>query len=264
MPTLADAISDLVEANAALRKRRALAKPELALDVAMRKAFNAEARAFLKLFARLKPYFPKEVREAVSVADWLTLFGEATRATEPAFAEPIQLAAVRALEQGIAAAVADLAITDRIFTLEHPEAVRYLRVRGLTQVARIRETTRETLRRILAQAADEGWSYDRTAKAIRERYKHFSKERARNIAVFELGDAYEHGNMLVARDLQAGGLEMEKQWLSVGDTNVRPDHRANQGQGWIPLDDAFQNGSERPPTDPRCRCTLLLRRKPSE
>jgi SPP1 gp7 family putative phage head morphogenesis protein len=263
VPLLAEAIDHLIEANVAVRKRRALAKLERQLAAAMQRAFRAEERAFLTRLARLEPLFAPAVREAAEVVDWEPIFDEAALATLQAFAQPIDEFAARALEAGILAMIAELGL-EVSFPLEHPAAVAYLREHGATQVARIRNTTRDTLRRILGQAAEEGWSYNRTAKAIRERYRNFSKERAKNIAVFELGDAYEHGNMLVARDLQVGGLEMQKSWLTVGDDRVRPDHRGNQAQGWIPLDDAFADGTNRPPTDPRCRCTLLMRRKPDE
>lgn len=261
MTTLAEAIDRLVEANAALRKRQALAKLERQLETAMRKAFTAEGRAFLSRLARQKSLFPPEVREVAEPVDWEAEFDKAALETLKAFVKPIDEFTAKALASGMTAAIADLSV-EASFTLDHPAAVDYLRNHGAEQVTRIRETTRETLRAILSQAAEEGLSYDKTAKAIQERYKHFSTERARNIAVFELGDAYEHGNMLVGKELQSAGLSMEKSWLTVADDRVRPEHRANQGQGWIPLDDDFQNGSDRPPTDPKCRCALLMRRKP--
>jgi hypothetical protein len=263
MSTLLEAIDALIEANAALRKRRALAQAERQLAAAMRRAFAVEERAFVSRLAKHKGRFPPAVREVAEPVDWESAFDGAADATARAFLKPIDDLTARALLSGMLGAVADLSI-ETSFTLEHPAAVEFLRDRGAAQVTRIRETTRETLRAILSQAAEEGWGYDKTATAIRRRYRHFGKERARNIAVFELGDAYEHGNVLVAKDLQAGGLEMQKQWLSVGDALVRPEHRSNQAQGWIDLDAAFQSGHDRPPTDPRCRCTLLMRRKPSE
>ena len=263
MTALADAITGLIEANAALRKRRALAKPEHTLQAAMAKAFAAEGRDVLAALATLKPRFPPEVREAVTADDLVRLYDQALANSLDLFTLPIQDAATTGLESGAGAGIADLGL-DVSFDLAHPRAVEYLRDRGLTQVSRIRETTRETLRGILTQAAEEGWSYDRTALAIRQRYKHFGAERAKNIAAFELGDAYEAGNRLIADDLADGGLVMEKSWLSAGDARVRADHRENAAAGWIGIDDAFPSGHDRPPTDPRCRCSCLYRRKPDE
>lgn len=261
MSAIIDAIDRLIEANAALRKEHALAKSERALAKAIDAAFRTQGRAFLKRFAKLRTRFPREIREVAEAIPWEPLFDDAELSTLQAFAQPLDEFTARSLLSGITAAIAELTV-ETSFTLEHPEAVEYLKQRGTERLTQINGTTRERLRLILEQAGEEGWSYNKTAKAIQEQFKTFSKQRAKNIAVFELGDAYEYGNMLVAKDLQSGGLEMQKNWLSVGDDRVRPDHRANQGQGWIPLDDAFQDGSDRPPSDPRCRCTLLMRRKP--
>jgi hypothetical protein len=258
-----EAITILIEANAPLRKRRALAKPEHALEREIANAFAAEGSAFVTRLARVWTKPAREVREAGDIIAWQPLWDEIAEDTAPKFTRPLDRAYPAALQAGMGAAIADLGI-EPSFTLKHPAAVDYLRDRGANQIKRIHGTTRETLRTILSQAAEEGWSYNRTAKAIKERYRHFSKERAKRIAVYELGDAYEHGNMLVGIDLQEGGLEMQKQWLTVGDHRVRADHKANQKQGWIPLDDAFQDGTGRPPADPGCRCTLLMRRKPDD
>lgn len=265
------AIDHLLEANAALRKRRSLATPERELEAAMATAFAAQRRAFLSRLVVLKGRFPPAVREVAEVVQWEPLFDEAALETIRVFQGPLDEVTARALASGMLAAVADLSV-ETSFTLEHPAAVDYLRQRGADSVIGITQTTRNELRTILTQAADEGWSYNRTAKAITERYQRFAgrparryrhiRTRAHAVAVFEVGNAYEHGNMLVARDLADAGLSMQKQWLSVGDRRVRPAHRANQAQGWIPLGDAFQDGSKRPPTDSGCRCTLLMRRKP--
>jgi hypothetical protein len=270
---LIEAIEVLEAANAALRKRRVLAKPERQIAAAMHKAFRAQERAFLARLALIRGRFaPAPIREAILELPWEPLFDEAAQATVQAFAAPLDAAAAQALSSGMLAAVADLSI-EASFTLEHPAAVDYLARRGAERVTGIAETTRKRLRTLLTRAADEGWSYQRTAKEITALYRGFAgpplavrprhlRSRAEAIAVFELGDAYEHGNLLVAQDLQDAGLEMEKSWLTVGDDRVRTDHRANQGEGWIPLDQAFGSGDDRPPADPGCRCTLLMRRKP--
>lgn len=267
-------IDRLVEANAALRKRRALDRLERRLTEALRRAFLAQGRAFLSRLERLRDRFPPEGRlqEALEEADWGPLFDQAALETLRLFQEPLDESTRQALEAGALALIAELGST-LDFSLEHPRAVEYLQQRGAERVTQINETTRRYLRTILTQAAAEGWSYDRVARAIRERYAEFAgpplrvrprhiRSRAHAVAVFELGDAYEHGNMLVARELQAAGLVMEKAWLTVGDDRVRPEHRANQEQGWIPLDQTFSSGHQRPPTDPGCRCTLLMRRRP--
>lgn len=257
---LLQAIDALIEANTALRKSRALTKPELRLERALTRAFRTEGRLFLARFEQLAPTFPPELRE-VAESDRFPIYDQVALETADAFQKPLTSITGEVLESGMASAVADLGV-DTAFDLKHPLAVEFMSERGAEQVTRIRETTRETLRRILTQATDEGWSHQKTARAIRRRYQHFGAARSRRIARYELGNAYEAGNLLVAKDLQSAGLTMEKQWLSVGDAKTRPAHRGNQAQGWIPLDDRFQDGSDRPPTDSGCRCTLLMRRKP--
>lgn len=226
----------------------------------MRRAFLAQRRLFLTRFARLEPRYPPDLREAVE-SDWLPIFDQAALETVQVFQKPLSEFTARALESGMLGAIADIGIEDA-FDLKHPLAVDFMAKHGADRVTAINSTTRDYLRTILTQATDEGWSYDKTARAIRKRYADFSGTRARNIAVYELGNAYEAGNLLVAKDLQEAGLTMEKQWLAVGDSRTRPAHKSNQAQGWIGLDDRFQDGSERPPTDSGCRCTVLMRRKP--
>lgn len=263
MTSLVEAIDRLIEANVALRKRRSLAKLERTLAAAMGKAFRAEERAFLRRFAKLKPLFTEAVRDD----DWGLLWNEATGETTKLYQAPLELATETALQAGMDAAVLDLGPDLGIkmsFDLKHPDAVEYIKEHGTDRIKRIRQTTREGLRSILAQAADEGWSYEKTADAIHKKYKHMSVERGRNIAIFELGDGYEHGNMLVGKSLQAAGLEMQKSWGTSQDDLVRPAHSANEREGWIPLDDAFSSGHDRPPTDPRCRCFVKQRRKPDD
>jgi SPP1 gp7 family putative phage head morphogenesis protein len=259
--TFAESIDALIEANARVRKLRALSKLERRMERRIAAAFRAQSRELMTRFPKLKARFTSDIREAVSIDDLSPLFDDAALATLRAFADPIDEFTAKALETGMTHSVADLSL-DMSFTLEHPRAVQYVKDRGLRQIARINETTRDSLRVILSDAVDNGWSYDKTAREIRRRYTDMSRTRARNIAIFETGDAYEAGNNIVAKELQSAGLVMQKQWLNVGDDRVRPDHVANAAEEWIDIDDAFQSGHDRPPTDPRCRCTLQYRRKP--
>jgi uncharacterized protein with gpF-like domain len=136
-------------------------------------------------------------------------------------------------------------------------------------VTKINDTTRDYLQTIITQATDEGWSYQRTAEAITDRYKEFAigkpqehiDSRAHLIAVTETGNAYAEGNLIVAKDLQDAGITMEKAWSTVGDNKVTAECQANEDQGWIPLQDEFLSGHQRPLRFPGCRCDLLTRVK---
>ena len=152
------------------------------------------------------------------------------------------------------------------------EAVAHATREAAKQVTRINDTTRSQLRTLITQAVDNGWSWNRTAEAIIERYKDFAGKplfpsktftsRAEMIAAYEIGDAYEAGGQAQARAAAADSLPMEKSWLHAGDDRVRNAHRANAAAGWLALDAPFPDGSERPPTDPGCRCAVAYRVRP--
>lgn len=152
------------------------------------------------------------------------------------------------------------------------EAIAHARAVAAAQVTRINATTRDQLRTVITNAVEHGWSWNRTAEAISERYKEFAgrplfpsqtyKSRAEMVAAYEIGDAYEAGNEAQARQAEAEGIPMEKGWLNAGDARVRPAHRENAAAGWLPLDATFPDGSTRSPTDAGCRCAMMHRVKP--
>jgi uncharacterized protein with gpF-like domain len=154
------------------------------------------------------------------------------------------------------------------FTLKNPRAVAYLREYGAQRVTMINETTRQYIKTVITQGVEEGWSYDKTAKAITERYSEFAvgkpqqhiKSRSHLISITEAGEAYVEGNMEVAQDLEAAGLTMMKKWSTVGDSRVSDGCRENAAVGWIPLNQAFPSGHQRPLRFPGCRCDLLTKR----
>jgi hypothetical protein len=252
-------------AQAVARKERALAGIRRKLEAAMALAFVKQGAAFLKGFAKFRSQFA----EALRADDLDPLFSQADIDTLDAFVQPLDDFIGQAMVAGARAAIADLAF-EGSFTLAHPEAVAYIKSRALEASNLINGTTKEGIKRILTQAVDEGWSYQRTAKAISTAYEGFAgkvpqqhlRNRAELIAVYETGEAYEAGNHAIGQRLQAAGLVMEKSWLTVGDGRVDPICRANQAQGWIPYDDAYASGHQHPQAHPACRCCGLQRRKP--
>jgi len=136
-------------------------------------------------------------------------------------------------------------------------------------VTKITETTREFINTIMVQSANEGWSYDQTAEALTQRFQEFAigkpqshiDSRAHLIAVTEAGNASLEGQMIVARDLQDAGIEMEKSWSTVGDDKVTEGCLENEAAGWIALNKEFPSGHMRPLRFPGCRCDLQTRMK---
>ena len=92
------------------------------------------------------------------------------------------------------------------------------------------KTTRDELRRIIADGLDNNGSYGSIAKDIQTLDPFvFSKTRAKLIAVNEVGRAYGWADSEPARVLSADYV-MEKQWETSNDEKVRPDHVANQSE----------------------------------
>lgn len=158
------------------------------------------------------------------------------------------------------------------FNLENPKAVKWLKQHAAERVTGINMTTKESMRGLISQAVEEGWSYDRTAREIQSRFDGFAglkpqahiRSRAHLVAVTESRNAYEEANLQTAKGLEAAGLEMEKKWRDSGDSKVSAGCRENSAAGWIPLDKSFPSGDDRSPRFPGCRCNLLTRAKGSE
>lgn len=141
-----------------------------------------------------------------------------------------------------------------------PFAIEYARNHAAEQIKKIDDATKEGVHRVIERGVREGSSYGQVMTNLRNMYG-FSRQRAKNIAVFEVGDAYEAGRRMAVDEMRAQGISIVKAWSNVGDSHVRPAHIANQNAGWIALDATFPgDGASRPPTDPRCRCTALYRR----
>jgi len=282
---LVTAVLDFEEAQKRMVQRRKVELLTQRLEGALRTAFREQGGQFVRRLRSLQRFFPAseahedpwvkalefqkaDFFEALSGADWLVIFYEVVQKTLKLFGEPIDFSVKQALEFGALAAIGSLGM-DLSFDLAHRRAVDYLRDYAAAQVTKINETTREYLNTLITQAADEGWSYKRTAEAIIERYDEFAvgrpqlhiDSRAHMIAVNETGNAYAEGNLIIAQDLAAAGLVMEKFWSTVGDDRVSEGCRENEAAGWIPLEKPFPSGHQRPLRHPACRCDLLTQSK---
>jgi len=258
-----------------LNRSKDLAQVRAKLEKALQKAWRKEEQEFLERLEKLRGFFPpEEVKEAIIPPwyDWgmiLAFLAEAQELTFLLFASPINEAVQRSLGLGIWREVQNLGISGAFDIAAQPEAMEYLRDYGARLVTNIDETTREYIRTQVSHAMDEGWSYNRTAKAISDRYEQFRigkpqqhiQSRAHLVAVTETGNAYEEGRMSTAQYLKSQGLDMVKSWLVTGG-NICDICQANADEGWIPLDQPFQSNHDRPLAHPACRCTMLTRVKP--
>jgi Phage portal protein/Phage Mu protein F like protein len=162
-------------------------------------------------------------------------------------------------------ALTEIGITDEeVFKALRERAVDYAKERAAEMVglrngdyglmpddeadARIDETTREGLRKLIVRGLEEGQSVDELSAAIVESYA-FSPERAKTIAWTEMCIADTQGVLLGWR--QSEGLVIGKIWNSHPGCcpmccDMNGERRA--------LDANFSTGVDGPPNHPRCRC----------
>ncbi len=261
--TLEEAVTRFLESTAIPRRDMALAPVIRHLEAQMRRFFRLQGRSFLSRFATLRGKFP-ELREALYSWEWGPLFDQASNEARDVFVVAIDAAASEAMMLGIQGVLANLGFKTA-FDLKNPRAVSYLKNYGAELVKGIDKTTKEYLRTLITQGVNEGWSYDRMAKAIQERYSEFAvgrpqqhiDSRAHMIAVTEAGNSYSAGDLALGQHLEDQGIPMEKSWLTVGDARVSDLCAGNQAQSWIPLAREFASGHMRPLGHPACRCSLL-------
>jgi hypothetical protein len=226
---------------------------------------------------RLGEVFKEQGQEFVtglagSVGNVEKAAAKAEAATSSAMAKALTDLVSGCLEVSVVAQAAEIGIS-LSWVLKNPLAVAYIKEHGADLVAGINQTTKDYIRKVIADGVANGDSYDKIAKAITDRYASMAAgrpqahidSRAHGIVVTEAGNAFEEGNAIVAKELQDAGLTMEKFWQSVDDDLVcSAECEANQAQGWIPFDEDFQSGHPHPLAHPYCRCTALYRRKAKE
>ena len=257
-------LDTFLEAAADAGKERRNRHIERQLERDLSAAFLTQGRRFVRAFGVTKYLF----QESISPSDWLSIFINVSAGTIRLFADPLERAAAAAMLNGAGAFIAEMGAA-LSFDLANPRAVAYLEQYGADLVKRIDETTRDNLQAIISQGASEGWSHSKISQAIIAKYSDFAvgrpqahiRSRAHLIAVTEVGNAYEQGADIVARDLQGRGVQLEKKWAGPRDDRTSNDCLGNMDEGWIDFDTAFSSGKHRPLNHPGCRHTLLTRRK---
>lgn len=257
-------LDTFLEATADAGKERRNRHIERQLERDLSDAFLTQGRRFVRAFQSTRYLFA----ESISPSDWLSLFINVSAGTMRLFADPLERAAAAAMLNGAGAFIAEMGAA-LSFDLVNPRAVAYLEQYGARLVKGVDETTRDQLQTIISQGASEGWSHSKISQAIIAKYSDFAvgrpqahiNSRAHLIAVTEVGNAYEQGADIVARDLQGRGVQLEKKWAGPRDNRTSSDCLGNMDEGWIDFDKAFSSGKHRPLNHPGCRHTLLTRRK---
>jgi hypothetical protein len=271
-------LARFLEATRRAEERRRVAVLEKRMARQVARWFVAQGETVVE---RLEPHLASRfddnaalfVQESIAPSDWLWILSTVLEAGAGELAQIVDVFAGSALMAGAGAVLDEFDEMRATFSLSNPRAVAWAEGHAARQVTRINDTTRTELNRLLTEAVDNGWSWTRTAQAIKKQFADFAgpplfpskkfRSRAEMVAAYEIGDAYEAGKQFAA-EMAAGDFPMEKAWLSARDGRVRPMHQANDAQGWIPLDATFESGDFRPPTDPGCRCSLQYRRRPDD
>ena len=258
---LLEAIDEAMKARVIRRRERALNPIVRRAEAAMGRIFRRQGRVTVRELAKRRHVFTESAEEDAI----LGAFDAA--ANDPEMVSWIQTYGAAAFTEAMMATGTFLAL-DATFELPFPDAASYARRRSAELVRGLDATSRDSLRVLVATATEKGWSYNRLAAEIRLKFDGFARKmpqqhiqtRAHLVAVQELGQAYEEGNATAARAVQAAGIALEKAWLTVGDDRVDPSCSANEGAGWIALDDTFPSGVMYPLDHVGCRCTSTRRR----
>lgn len=234
----------------------------------LRRIERALARELLPVFEKQKKRIlakaKKLFNEKSTTSDKINIVLEVVDDTNDDLVSPILTQAGRAMLFGASYRISslNLGVLGIAFDIEHPLAERYLKKdRRVLLESVLPQTTKDEIKPILLNALKTGQSYDVTSELIANAHS-LSLDRAQMIAVNEIGNAYEEGNLIVMREVQNEGYAVQKFWSTVGDDRVTPSHTDNEGDGWIGIDETFSGtGDLRAPAsdNPRCRCTLLWR-----
>ena len=233
--------------------------------------FRSQKRQVLDALAQQKYLFVESYRRMLTedtiqltLAHWDRIWDEIADDSLSGLQKVIFSAEVDGVSAGAAQLQKQIGLFDKgkSFNLANPRAVGWFKKTGgsVDYIKGIQRTTGDSVKRVIGTALDEGWSYSSTAREIQKLYDGpIGRDRAQRIAVYETGKSYEAGNEMFARALEDDGVTMEEHWETSKDERVRPEHTANESEGWVPLGHVFSSGHTEPPTDPGCRCWMAYR-----
>lgn len=251
---------------------------------ALRSAFETQLRLFLKRFASLKVLYESQVVNPFALDKWVSfyesasamdvnpLMDDAFEATNEAMVDAVQSAAEAALMAGGDMLIANIGAGFISFNLEYPAAQEYLAEYGARRVTQINETTRKRINKIVADAAERGDSWQKTARLISAEFEAMAGpplrgapshigSRAQLIAVTEVGEAFERGARGAARELVLAGFAVEKKRIGPNDKRTSDACKGDLAIEWIDLNDTFPSGIMDGLHHPGCRHGTVYQRK---
>lgn len=143
-----------------------------------------------------------------------------------------------------------------------PSEVKDFFTRRENRLVDVAQEVFESVKGQLEEGIDAGESIAELSGRVRGQFNDMSRERSKRIAMTETSAAYGTGRQMAMKD--AGVTE--KRWLTSGNANVRPAHRAANGQVVL-IDEDFEVGGEslKHPGDPygspgnviNCHCVAV-------
>lgn len=117
----------------------------------------------------------------------------------------------------------------------------------------ITESTRSSIRDLVNDAVDEGWSVDTFKDELLSAHA-FSAERAETIARTELAAAHVQGNLDAWKE---SGIVTQKQSILGSEHDLDDTCNDNADAGPIPFDAEFPSGHQGAPYHPNCVCDVI-------
>jgi len=262
MPDFIEILQDFVESVGMAKKNEELRPLERDLEEKLMKLFRQQKRAYLEKMKKYKNLFAESMgsSESEKILDEIFMKSKMKGL--------IKKSTTEAYSKGIGKTVNSMGV-EISFNIQSPEAVNFLENHAAEMVTKINDTTRQYIHNVIKEAGEKGWSYNKTAKKISDRFEEFAigkpqkhiASRAHLIAIQENSMAYETGNYMAGQKMRAIGIAMEKFWSTEGGERTCEICLNNEAMGWIDFDDSFLSGDDFPPAHVACRCTLLQRRK---
>ncbi len=228
---------------------------EAEVERVMRRAFRAQRERVLKALGERPEREPDE-------AFWQGEQAALGAALQPVLAQAAQLAgnahgaSVKSLPAAVDVIAGALLPSSVPILWDEAviafEAVDWARRYVGDLIRRIAENTRELVRRsVVSFSETPGMTIGDLRRALEPA---FGEVRAQRIAVTETTRAFAAGQRIVQRELERGGLRLERVWRTSMDELVCPICGAledkRESQGWA--------GYDGPPAHPNCRCWTVL------
>jgi 2'-5' RNA ligase len=111
----------------------------------------------------------------------------------------------------------------------------------------------DSLQKLMKDASTDSFQVKKAVVDLERKIESMSSNRAKTISITENVQSIEGARL----ELYSGTDWNFKKWDTVNDSNVRDSHRANEDEGFIPIDDTFEGTDSKSPAEEiNCRCSL--------